>query len=119
MVSGLQPSDNQRCSNCLAYASMQSVVCNSLQSISSVHSQHCGKAAGTLRVVRLSHLKRQIGEMADYTYAKKAELYVFQSLWDAVCAKNTFCIISYRLRKLVHLKGNKVIVGNQKVSTFQ
>jgi hypothetical protein len=52
--------------------------------------------------------------MANYTYAKKADLYVFQSSWDAVCAKNTFCIINYRPRKLVHLKCNKVIVGKSK-----
>jgi hypothetical protein len=60
----------------------------------------------------------QIGEMADYTNAKKADLYVFQSLCDAVCAKNTFCIINYRPRKLVHLKCNKVTMGNQKCQNF-
>jgi len=34
-------------------------------------------------------------------------------------AKNTFCIINYRPRKLMHLKYNWVIVGNQKGSKFQ
>jgi hypothetical protein len=57
--------------------------------------------------------------MPDYTYAKKAELYDFQGFWDAICAKNTFCIINYKPRKLVHLKCNEVIVGNQEVSKFQ
>ena len=57
--------------------------------------------------------------MSDYIYAKKADLYVCQSFWDAVCAKNTSCIINYKPRNLVHLKCNEVIVGNQKVSKFQ
>jgi len=48
--------------------------------------------------------------MADYTYAKKADLYVFQSLCEAVCAKNTKKIGTFKVKPSDHgqSKGVKI-----------
>jgi hypothetical protein len=117
MVSGLQPSDNQRCSNCLAHASMQSV-CNSLQSISAIHSQQCSKAAGTVRIANISLF---ISSEASNLW--NGWLHLRYKGWTICFPELMGCCM--RQKHFLHHQlqtkttGELVIIGNQKVSEFQ
>jgi len=117
MVSGLHPSDNQRRSNCLAYASMQSV-CDSLQSISAIHSQRCGKAAGTLRVANISLF---ISSHASNSW--NGWLHLCYEGWPICFPELMGCCMCQKhfLHHQLQTKttGELVIMGNQKVSEFQ